>query len=307
MDDLGRPHQFGMRALTKGCFTARRGVRKNGAMTPHPPLEEVLQHSASYADGKLLAGRIGHIGIVLLNQPEKRNALSLAMWDGLCVALEKFAEDAQIRVVVYAGAGGKAFTAGADISEFATKRNSAEANVEYKRITDRGAQCLRTFAKPTIACIQGFCMGGGLNFAMQADLRVSSSDAVYAIPAARMGIAYGVEPMEKLVSLIGPARARLMLYTARRFSAPEAIAMGLTDVLAEDAVRASLELAESIAQNAPLAIATARQAIEQVLQEPSKRDANLMNEYTRRCMNSHDFQEGRTAFMERRKPVFTGA
>lgn len=266
-----------------------------------------MQHRESHADGKLLAGRIGSVGILLFNQPEKRNALSLSMWEGLCLALDKFSHNAEIRVVIYAGTGGKAFTAGADISEFATKRNSAEANAAYAEITARGAQSLRAFSKPTIACIQGFCMGGGLNFAMQADLRVTSPDAVYAIPAARMGIAYGVEPMQKLVSLIGPARARLMLYTARRFSAEESIAIGLTDVLAEDAVRASLELAQSIAENAPLAIATARLAIEQALQQPSERDAKAMEESTQRCMNSLDFQEGRTAFMQKRKPVFIGA
>lgn len=271
-------------------------------------LEDSMHVVARHAEGKLLAGRMDRVGVVLFNQPDKRNALSLAMWEGLCEALDQFEADPQVRVVVYAGAGGKAFTAGADISEFASRRDSAEANVEYTRITGRGREKLQAFSKPSIACIQGFCMGGGLNVALQADLRVAAPDAVFAIPAARMGIAYGIEPMEKLVALVGPARARLMLYTARRFSGEEAFAMGLVDVVAtEEVVRETLQLAAGIAENAPLAIATARFAIEQVQKQPGQRDLETMAQYTRRCMDSADFREGRTAFAEKRKPVFTGA
>jgi enoyl-CoA hydratase len=271
-------------------------------------MEDVMDVTGRHADGKLLAGRLGRIGVVLFNQPEKRNALSLAMWDGVAAALDDFAADPEVRVVVYAGAGGKAFTAGADISEFASRRDGAEANLEYRRIGDRGRDKIITFPKPSIACIQGFCLGGGLNLALHVDMRVAARDAVFGIPAARMGLAYGIEPMERLVPLVGPARARLMLYTARRFTAEEALRMGLVEILAgEDVVAESLQLAAAIAENAPLSIQAARFAIEQVLKNPGERDQAGMAEHTRRCMESTDYREGRTAFTAKRKPVFTGS
>ncbi|HSW16681.1 MAG TPA: enoyl-CoA hydratase [Ramlibacter sp.] len=271
-------------------------------------MEDVMRVTGQHAQGKLLAGRIDRVGVVLFNQPEKRNALSLAMWDGLCEALDGFAADPEVRVVVYAGAGGNAFTAGADISEFASRRDGAEANEAYNRISGRGREKIQAFAKPSIACIQGFCMGGGLGVALQAELRVAARDAVFAIPAARMGIVYGIEPMERLVSLIGPARARLMLYTARRFSAEEALSMGLVEmVAAEDVVTETLALAASIAENAPLSIQASRFALEQVRKAPAERDLAGMADHTRRCMDSSDYREGRAAFTEKRKPVFTGA
>lgn len=270
-------------------------------------MEDSMRVIGSHAGGKLLAGRVDRVGVVLFNQPEKRNALSLAMWDGLCDALDGFAADPEVRVVVYAGAGGKAFTSGADISEFASRRAGAEANVEYNGISRRGRERIRAFTKPSIACIQGYCMGGGLGVALQAELRVAARDAVFAIPAAQMGIVYGIEPMERLVALVGPARARLMLYTARRFSADEALSMGLIELVStEDVVGDTLMLAAGIAENAPLSIQALRFSLEQVLKEPAGRDLAGMAEHTRRCMESSDYREGRAAFTEKRKPVFTG-
>jgi enoyl-CoA hydratase/carnithine racemase len=277
-------------------------------MDTNQTLERAMHVVERHADGKLLAGRIGQIGVVLFNQPEKRNALSLEMWNGLCAALDSFAADSDVRVVVYGGAGGKAFASGADISEFATRRNSAEANLEYAKTTARAREMIAAFPKPSIACVQGFCMGGGLNVAMQTDLRIAARDAVFGIPAARMGIAYGIEPMERLVSLVGPARARLMLYTARRFNGEEAFTMGLVDVLSDgDVVAEALGLATSIAENAPLSLQASRLAIDQVLRPAAERDLAGMAERTRRCMESADYHEGRAAFSEKRKPVFTGA
>lgn len=271
-------------------------------------LEDTMRVVARHAEGRLLAGRVERVGVVLFNQPEKRNALSLGMWDGLCDALDAFAADDEVRVVVFAGAGGKAFASGADISEFATLRNGADANLEYARITARGREKMADFPKPSIACIQGFCMGGGLNVALHTDLRVAARDSVFGVPAARMGIAYGIEPMERLVALVGPARARLMLYTARRFNGEEAFAMGLVEVLAaEDVVADTLSLAATIADNAPLSLQASRFAIDQVLKPPAERDEQGMAALTRRCMESADYREGRTAFTEKRKPVFTGA
>ena len=278
-------------------------------MTAGMKLEGSIQLVDNYANGTLLAGRVDSVGVILFNQPSEHNAISIEMWVGIGEALDRFAADNDVRVVLYAGVGGKAFTSGADISQFAARRGNAEANTGYARTTDQGRLKLASFAKPSVACVQGYCFGGGLVIAMQADLRVASADALFGIPAARMGIAYGLAPTERLVSLVGPARARLMLYTARRFNAQEALAMGLVEVVvpAEEVVRESLALARGIAENAPLSVQAAKFTIAQVLKAGSERDLAAVEELARRCMDSADYREGRAAFSEKRKPVFTGA
>ncbi|MBB3181141.1 enoyl-CoA hydratase [Variovorax sp. Sphag1AA] len=271
-------------------------------------IEDQMELAGSYAEGKLLAGRIGNVGIVLFNQPEKRNAVSLEMWEGVCAALDLFGAAEDIRVVVYAGSGGKAFTSGGDISQYAERRNSAEANSEYNRIAAKGREKMGALAKPSIACIDGFCLGGGLSIALLADLRVAAPDSMFGVPAARLGLCYSAEAMERLVTLIGPARARLMIYTARRINASEAFAMGLVDVIAgKDAASETLELAITIADNAPLSVAAAKFFIDQVQKQPKERDEARMLEHMSRCMDSSDYREGRSAFMEKRKPAFLGA
>jgi enoyl-CoA hydratase/carnithine racemase len=278
-------------------------------MTAQMKLEDAMQVVGSYDEGRLLAGRIETVGVVLFNQPRKRNAVTIEMWEGVADALDLFAADNDVRAVLYAGAGGKAFVSGSDISQFASRRNGAEANAEFARITGRGKSKLAAFPKPGIACIQGYCMGGGLALALQTDLRVAASDAVFGIPAARLGIAYGIEATERLVALIGPGHARLMLYTARRFSAQEAFAMGLVEVVASatDVVREAVDLARTIAENAPLSVLAAKFTIQQALKDAAERDLKAVAEYTTRCMDSADYREGRAAFMEKRKPVFIGA
>ena len=277
--------------------------------SPEMELEHAMRIVGSYADGKLLAGRMDNVGVMLFNQPEKRNAVSVEMWDGVSETLDLFAADHDVRVVVYAGAGGKAFVSGSDISQFAARRNSAEANAEFARLTGRGRSKLAAFPKPSIACLQGYCVGGGVAIALQADLRIAASDAVLGVPAARLGIAYGIEPMKRLVSLVGPARARLMLYTGRGYTAEEAFTMGLVELVvpAHDVVRESVDLARSIAGNVPLSVLAAKFTIEQVLKDASERDVAGVAEYVSRCMDSADYREGRTAFAEKRKPVFIGA
>lgn len=271
-------------------------------------LQDMMTVVGSYDDGRLLAGRIDNVGIVLFNQPAKRNAVTMEMWDGVAEALDVFGADDGVRVVVYAGAGGKSFVSGSDISQFAARRGNADANAEFARLTGRGKNKLANFAKPSIACIQGYCMGGGMALALKADLRVAADDAIFGIPAARLCISYGMENTERLVSLIGPAKARLMLYTARRFNAQEALAMGLVEVVVPvaDVAQHSIDLARSIADNAPLSVAAAKFTIGEVMKDAAARDGDAVSGWTRRCMESADYREGRTAFMEKRKPVFTG-
>ena len=271
-------------------------------------IENEMKVVAHLAGGKLLAGRIGPVGVVLFNQPEKRNAMSLQMWEGVCDALEPFAADDTLRVVVYAGAGGRSFVSGADISEFASKRRDEETRAEYARIVLKARARMLAFPKPSIACVQGYCLGAGVGAALQADLRVASGDAVFGIPVGRMGVAYNFENMERLVAAVGLSTAKLMLYTAKRFDAAQAHAMGLVDqVAAGDVGRDCIELAQTIAGNAPLALRAARFSAEQVLLPAEQRDTATMGAHIRRCLESADHREGRDAFLHKRPPAFIGA
>src|ERR1700723_2169488 len=181
----------------------------------------------AYASGKMLAAKDDGIGLITFNQPEKRNAMSMEMWTGLGEILDEFSEDASVSVVILTGAGNKAFVSGADISQFEKNRNSADAQAEYDRATGIGRNKFHAFKKPVIARIRGYCIGGGLAIAMATDLRFASADSQFGIPAARLSIAYAPEAVKRLIDLVGPAHARMILYTAKRIDAQEAERIGL--------------------------------------------------------------------------------
>ncbi|WP_087735138.1 enoyl-CoA hydratase [Paraburkholderia piptadeniae] len=259
-----------------------------------------------FADGKLLAGKLGSIGLMLFNHPAKHNAVTLDMWRAIASVLTDFERDRTVRVAVYAGEGGKAFASGADISEFEQHRVDSAPSEPYTRIVTEARTKLASFAKPSIACLQGYCLGGGLAIAMEADLRVASADAWLGVPAARLGIAYNAHSIRRLVSLVGPSHARLLLYTARRFSGQEAFEMGLVDLIAHDAVEETLKLARTIAENAPLSVLASKMAVQQALSATGSPECDVVEEFSRRCLVSADFREGRLAFLEKRNPTFTG-
>src|ERR1700732_906269 len=167
----------------------------------------------SSADGKILQSVTDGVGVITFNNPEKRNAMSLDMWEGLGHALVELRDDAEVRVVILAGAGDKAFVSGADISQFEKNRHNAQASEEYAKKSAAQRALLADYPKPTIACIRGFCPGGGMQLAMLADIRIASENSQFGIPAAKLGIAYGYDGLNHLVSLVGPSWARLLLYT----------------------------------------------------------------------------------------------
>lgn len=261
-----------------------------------------------HAGGKMLAEAAGGIALITFNQPEKRNAMSVEMWQGLGEILDRFAEDPAVRVVVLTGAGEKAFVSGADISQFEKMRANADAQGEYDRLASDGRRKLARFPKPVIARIRGFCLGGGLGIAMQADFRIASVDSAFGIPAARLGIAYGFEMVRSLVSLVGPAQTRMILYGGGRIDAQEAFRIGLLNRVVEPAELegAAEALAHQLAENAPLSIAASKLAVTAALQDPAERDLEGLADAARRCFDSADYREGRTAFMEKRRPRFTG-
>jgi enoyl-CoA hydratase/carnithine racemase len=261
-----------------------------------------------YADGKMLAEVEAGIGTVTFNNPDKRNAMSLEMWRGLVEILDRFADDASVRVLVLAGAGTKAFVSGADISQFDSQRADAAAQRDYDALTGAGRARLAAFPRPVIARIKGFCLGGGLGIALQADLRIAAADAEFGIPAARLGLAYGAGMVRQLVALVGPAQARLLLYTGTRIDAGEAERIGLVNrtVPSEDLRDTVADLARSIADNAPLSIRAAKLAVSAAEAAGSVENAALEAAIAA-CFDSADYREGRTAFQEKRPPRFRGA
>ncbi len=266
------------------------------------------ENATGYASGKMLAAVRDGVGLITFNQPEKRNAMSVEMWDGLAAILDAW-EHAPVQVVVLAGAGDKAFVSGADISQFEKSRSNADAQKEYDRLTSAGRAKLAAFRKPVIARIQGFCLGGGLGIALQADIRIAAEGSTFGIPAAKLGIAYGFDMVRRLVSLVGPAHAATLLFTGERIGAAEAARIGLVNQVVAPATleETVTTIARGIAANAPLSVTGMKLILRQATLDPAERDMDAVARAVAACFDSADYTEGRTAFMEKRKPVFRGA
>ena len=217
-------------------------------------------------------------------------------------------DDEAVRVVNLRGAGGKAFVSGADISQFEKTRHNAAASEEYGKRSAAQRALLAAYPKPTIACIEGFCLGGGMQVAMLADIRLAAQGSQFGIPAAKLGIAYGYDGLKHLVSLVGPSWARLLMYTGMRIDAAEALRIGLVERVfpINELWGETMAIAQTISENAPLAIKAAKITIAEVLRDESARDMNAIKTIGTACMDSADFREGRQAFMEKRKPKFSG-
>src|SRR3982074_896715 len=247
----------------------------------------------SFADGKILQSAADGVGIITFNNPEKRNAMSLDMWEGFGSALIELRDNPEVRVVILVGAGDKAFVSGADISQFEKNRHNAQASEEYAKRSAAQRALLADYPKPTIACIRGFCLGGGMQVAMMADLRIAPENSQLGFPAAKLGIAYGYDGLKNLVSLVGPSWARLLMYTGMRIDAAEGLRIGLGGrvVPAGELWSATSEIARTISGNAPLAIQAAKITIAQVLKDPDKRDMDAIKAIGTACMDSEDFRE----------------
>lgn len=247
------------------------------------------------------------IATVVINQPDRRNAMSLAMWERLGEVVRRLDADPGARVTILRGAGTIAFSAGADISEFETHRSTPEQALAYNRRVSRTAELLIHYRKPLLAMIYGFCVGGGLEMALACDLRIAADSAVFGIPAARLGISYGHEDIKRLVDLVGPANARYIFLTADpRIPAERALRMGLVDELVpvERLEARTLELAEQIAANAPSSLLWAKQGIEDVLRDPSLASLPNSDQEAAQLFGTEDFKEGVAAFLEKRPPRF---
>jgi len=257
---------------------------------------------------RLIVEKDGAIGRVKMDNQTRRNAMTLGMWQDLGDAIEDFAKDDNIRVVIVSGEGGKAFCAGADISEFEKNRSSEEGVKIYNEAVERSSELLRTIDKPTIAAIDGFCVGGGFGIATCCDIRICTDDSIFAIPAAKLGLGYRVDGLKPLVDIIGPSYAMELFYTARKFTADEVERMSYANrVLPRDEFDAYIaDYASTIAGNAPLTIKAVKVVVKECLKDDSDRDHDLCASIVDECFKSEDYIEGRRAFMEKRKPAFKG-
>ncbi|MFY0691726.1 MAG: enoyl-CoA hydratase/isomerase family protein [Paracoccaceae bacterium] len=266
------------------------------------------EQTVALANGKLLVDRDGLVTRITFNKPEKMNAMSLDMWDGLKTVLDEMAGDDSVRVVILTGAGDKAFVSGADISEFESQRASEEGIKTYNAISEAADAALYHFPKPTIAEIQGYCIGGGMGLAAGCDFRICSEDSRMGITAARLGLGYNLAGVRKLVDLAGPKVAARVLYAAELFPAEKALSLGLVDeVVSKEQLRQTVDaLAGRIANNAPLTIKTAKAAIRASSAAEGSPDSADVAKLVAECFASSDYIEGRRAFAEKRRPVFTG-
>jgi enoyl-CoA hydratase len=260
------------------------------------------------ATDKMIAEKTDGIGWMTFNNPARRNAIGFAMREAILEILADFESDPDVRVIVMKGAGDKAFVSGSDISEFAERRATPEQREIYDELSARVGAAYHNIEKPLIAMIRGFCLGGGLGTAMQADLRIASDDSQFGIPAAKLSIGYPYHNMKKIIDVVGPAKTKEIMFTGRRFSTAEALAMGLVNqVVPVEALEKMVhDLAATIAGNAPLTIRASKTIVNEAMKSPEDRDLALCQEQVDACMNSSDFAEGRTAFMEKRKPEFMG-
>jgi enoyl-CoA hydratase len=266
----------------------------------HPAYTSSTERVQTWLDGSTL-----HIRF---NNPAKHNALSVDMWEAVPPLLTLAEADDRVRLVVFSGAGEKAFVSGADISQFEDMRAAREAVSRYEAMAEQTLMGIHDFSKPTLASIRGYCIGGGVNVAISCDIRIASSDSVFAIPAARLGLGYRYSAMKNLVDLVGPGAAKDLFFTARRIDANEAKALGLISRTCAPQDLDSLlgEYASALADNAPLTVAAGKAITREIMKPSPELNMALCTSLIRGCFESADYTEGRSAFMQKRKPVFQG-
>ncbi|HIG02650.1 MAG TPA: enoyl-CoA hydratase [Myxococcales bacterium] len=247
------------------------------------------------------------LGWIVFDHEARRNAINDAMWNAIPKAVADLEADPEVRVVIMRGRGDVAFVSGADISEFERNR-VGDAALEYDARNARAFEALAGLSKPLIAGVHGFCVGGGCAIALNADLRFAAEDAVFAIPAGRLGLGYSSGGLAALVAVVGLPAAKEIFLTARRFSAQEALAMGLVNrVLPKAELDAFVEkTAGQIAENAPLTLRSAKLILGQMHRSPAERDVESAAQSILDCYASEDYAEGVRAFLEKRSPRFKG-
>ena len=257
---------------------------------------------------ELITRKENAVGWVIFSNPAKLNAVTHDMWMALPGKIAALDADSEVRMIVITGDGDKAFISGADISQFEKTRGSAEAQAIYNRSVVDAYEAPARCSKPVVAKIRGICMGGGLGLAAACDVRIAAADAVFRMPAARLGLGYNFTGIKRFVQLLGVANTSDIFFSARKFDAADALVMGFVNriVPVADLDREVAAYCELVAENAPLTMAAAKFAILQTGLDPDARDLEQAARMIEACFSSEDYREGRRAFMEKRKPNFTG-
>jgi enoyl-CoA hydratase/carnithine racemase len=227
------------------------------------------------------------------------------MWQELGCIFTVLGQQPQVRAIILTGAG-EHFSAGADIAEFSKVRATVEQGVEYEQSVDACCDAIAATPKPTIAVINGFCMGGACHLAMSCDFRFANSNAQFAIPAARLSIVYGVRGVQRLLALVGVSKAKHILYSAQRFSAQQGKEMGFIDQVATDPIRAAKSYAGVMADNAPLTISGSKVLLNGLTMDLGTLTTELVDHVVNVAVGSADYRDARQAFVEKRRPVFVG-
>ena len=256
---------------------------------------------------RMLARVDGPVGWMVFNNPERRNAVGADMWAAIPGIIQRFEADPAVRVIALTGAGDRAFVSGADISQFEQQRSTPETVKAYDAVSEQASLAIKQAGKPTVAVIRGWCIGGGLGIAVGCDLRFCTEGSRFGVPAGRLGLGYAMAGVKTLNDLVGPAYTKEIFYTARHFSAAEALGMGLVNRVLPEAefeafIRAQFEL---MAANAPLTLHALKRTVAE-LARGHEADKAAVDTLIKGCFASEDYKEGRRAFMEKRKPVFTG-
>jgi enoyl-CoA hydratase/carnithine racemase len=241
------------------------------------------------------------------NNPDRRNAVRADMWAAIPGIIKHFEQDPAIRLIALTGAGGRAFVSGADISQFEQQRSTPETVAAYDAVSEQASLAIKYASKPTIAVIRGWCIGGGLGIAVGCDLRFATDTSKFGVPAGRLGLGYALPGVKTLNDLVGPAFTKEIFFTARHFTAAEALGMGLINRALPEAEFDAFIAAQfaTIAANAPLTLHTLKRSVAE-LARGNEADTTAIAALVKRCFDSEDYKEGRRAFMEKRKPAFQG-
>ena len=257
---------------------------------------------------ELITRRAGAVATILFSNPDKMNAVTYDMWSALPAAIAALDQDPEVRAIVITGDGERSFISGADISQFEKLRGTADAQAEYNKAVELAYRAPVQCSKPVIARIRGICIGGGLGLAAACDVRIASSDSIFRMPAARLGLGYSPAGVRRFMNVIGPANTIDIFVSARKFTAAQALQMGFVNQVfpVAEFEHEAAAYCTMVSENAPLTVAAAKFAVQQWLKDPSERDVAGAVGMVQKCFASADHKEGRTAFMEKRTPKFKG-
>lgn len=267
-----------------------------------------MANESAAEQGRIETERLGAEFHIRICNASRFNAMSLSMWEALVGAVGVAQEDPEVRVVVLSGQGAKAFASGADISEFETHRKNPDQQVRYSAAVAAAQQALMNCRHPTVACIRGVCMGGGMALAIACDLRYATVDARFRMPAGRLGLGYALDGMKRFVEIVGVSRSADLFFTARTFDGREAERIGLVhEALSHETFEAvTRKRLGAICHLAPLTLRAAKLSLRHIGDEHTGPSRDAVQEAIQACYESGDYVEGQRAFMEKRSPHFKG-